>query len=80
VLQNIILSHHGEPEHGALRPPMTVEAIFVAQLDNLDARVAMALASVDPEGTGRAAGGTAFTERHHGLGTRLYRLDPLPEG
>ena len=77
VLHNILLSHHGEPEFGALRPPMTPEAVLVAQLDNLDARVAMAIAAVDPLGDGRPSEGGAFTERAAGTGARMYRRDPL---
>jgi 3'-5' exoribonuclease len=40
-LQHIIVSHHGLPEHGALKPPMTAEAIAFHYLDNLDAKLAM---------------------------------------
>ena len=79
VLHNIILSHHGEPEYGALRPPMTPEAVLVSQLDNLDARIAMSLAAVDPAGEGRRVGGDPFTDRPSGTGARMYRHDPLPE-
>jgi 3'-5' exoribonuclease len=41
-LLHIIASHHGLPEHGALRPPMSPEAIAFHFLDNLDAKLAMA--------------------------------------
>ena len=74
VLQHIILSHHGELEHGAVKVPSTPEAIFVAMLDNLDAKTAMALANARPE-DGRPAG--EFTDKVWALGTRLYRPDPL---
>ena len=77
VLHNILLSHHGEPEHGALRPPMTPEAVLVAQLDNTDARVAMSLAAVDPDGDGRSADGSSITERAAGTGSRMYRSELL---
>lgn len=40
-LAHIILSHHGLPEHGAVKPPMTAEAIAFHYLDNLDAKLAM---------------------------------------
>ena len=43
VLQHIILSHHGQPEYGALKVPSTPEAIAVSLLDNLDAKLHMAL-------------------------------------
>lgn len=40
-LQHIIVSHHGLPEHGAMKPPMTPDAIAFHYLDNLDAKLAM---------------------------------------
>jgi 3'-5' exoribonuclease len=40
-LEHIILSHHGLPEHGAVKVPMTAEAIAFHYLDNLDAKLAM---------------------------------------
>lgn len=79
VLHNILLSHHGEPEHGALRPPMTPEAILVSQLDNLDAKLTMSLCSVDPDGEGRSSSGGAFTERAAATGSRLFRRDSLAD-
>ncbi len=79
VLHNILLSHHGEPEHGALRLPMTPEAVLVSQLDNLDAKVTMSLCAVDPDGEGRAVAGGSFTERVSGTGSRLYRRDSLAD-
>src|SRR6185369_14772119 len=45
VLQHIIISHHGKPEFGALKIPATPEAILVSQLDNLDAKMQMAIAT-----------------------------------
>ncbi|HMN95672.1 MAG TPA: HD domain-containing protein [Phycisphaerales bacterium] len=76
VLQHIILSHHGRPEHGAARMPSTPEAIFVASLDHLDARTQMALSATREEGA-PDAGGALFTDRLWALETRLYRPDPL---
>ena len=40
-LQHIIVSHHGAAEYGAVKPPMTAEAIAFHYLDNLDAKLAM---------------------------------------
>ena len=77
ILQNIVLSHHGEAEYGALRPPSTPEAVFIAMLDNLDAKTQMALSSVQ---SGTAMVGD-FTDRIWGLWqTRMYRPQPLEEG
>lgn len=38
-IQHMILSHHGRLEHGSPKLPMTLEAILLHQLDNLDAKV-----------------------------------------
>ncbi len=38
-LKHLLGSHHGEPAFGALKPPMTLEAICLHQLDNLDAKM-----------------------------------------
>lgn len=38
-LKHMIASHHGSYEHGAVRLPMTPEAIALHHLDNLDAKV-----------------------------------------
>ena len=42
MLQHLVVSHHGDPEKGALRRPMTPEAIALSILDLLDARLAQA--------------------------------------
>jgi 3'-5' exoribonuclease len=74
ALQHIVLSHHGEQIHGAAKSPSTPEAIFVAQLDNLDAKTAIALSAADRAGGDRQG---EFTDRLKALGTRIYRKDPL---
>ena len=42
MLQHLVVSHHGDPEKGALRRPMTPEAIVLSILDLLDARLEQA--------------------------------------
>ena len=42
MLQHLVVSHHGDPDKGALRRPMTPEAIAVSILDLLDARLEQA--------------------------------------
>lgn len=79
VLQHIILSHHSLPEHGAARIPSTPEAILVAQLDNLDARMAMSIAAARPERKASDLGGN-FTDKVWALDTKLFRPDPLGGG
>lgn len=66
VLQHIILSHHGSPEFGAAKIPATPEAIFIAYLDNLEARTQMALTASETAGPGE------FTDKVWALGTRVY--------
>lgn len=78
VMQHIVLSHHGQLEHGAAKLPSTPEAIFVSNLDNLDAHTQTALDSARPwEQT--AAGDEAFTDRLWSLNTKLFRRDPLKQ-
>jgi 3'-5' exoribonuclease len=78
VLQHIILSHHGELEHGAPKLPSTPEAVFVAMLDDLDAKTAMALSNADRDHPA-AAEAADFTDKVWALGTRIYRRDPLKD-
>jgi len=74
VLQHIIISHHGQPEYGAAKSPSTPEAIFVSQLDDLDAKTAAVLAAAS---RGDEQIGGPFTDKVWALGTRIYRPDPL---
>ena len=74
VLQHIIISHHSRPEFGAAKIPATPEAIFIAQLDNLDAKTQMAIDAARGESTLEIG---EFTDKVWALETRLYRPDPL---
>jgi len=77
VLEHIILSHHGVPEFGALKLPATPEAIFISNLDNLDAKMNMALDAAAREKLGAGPDlGSDFTEKVWALGTKIYRPDP----
>jgi 3'-5' exoribonuclease len=75
VIQHIILSHHGQPEFGAARLPSTAEAIAVHVIENLDAKLMMALAISRGEG---AAGESNWTEYQKAFNGRLYRPDVAP--
>ncbi len=80
VLQHIVLSHHGKPEFGALMPPSTPEALFVSLLDNLEAKMNMA---IEPTRGRSAPAGDVngdFTEKIWALDNRrFFRPDPLAE-
>ncbi len=49
-LKHMILSHHGNLEHGSPVVPMTVEAMLLHYLDNLDAQVRGALTMIEKNG------------------------------
>lgn len=74
MLQHIVLSHHEKLEHGSPKPPSTPEAVFVALVDNLDAKVSMALAATRGPGPAGEAGN--WTEFLKPFGYRMYRGDP----
>ncbi|MEM6393916.1 MAG: HD domain-containing protein [Planctomycetota bacterium] len=77
VLEHIILSHHGQPDFGALKIPATPEAIFISLLDNLDAKMNLTLGVVDRGGHAKSTElGGDFTEKVWALETRVYRPDP----
>lgn len=80
VLEHIILSHHGRPEYGALKIPATPEAVAVSLLDNLDAKLNMAIGSTRSENAkvGGDLGGN-FTEKIWALETRMYWPDPTKQ-
>jgi 3'-5' exoribonuclease len=78
VLQHIILSHHRLPEYGAAKPPSTPEAIFVAMVDDLDAKTIIALSAARPDIDRKFDLGGNFTERQWALqNCKLFRPDPL---
>jgi 3'-5' exoribonuclease len=76
VLQHIILSHHGQTEFGAVKLPATPEALAVHAIENLDAKLMMALSATRGE-TQNAAEGN-WTEYMKAFGARLYRPDVAP--
>jgi len=75
VVQHIILSHHGEPEFGAARLPSTPEAIAVHVIENLDAKLMMALSLTRGEG---ALTESNWTDWQKAFSGRLYRPDVAP--
>jgi 3'-5' exoribonuclease len=76
VIQHIILSHHGLPEFGAARVPSTPEAIAVHVIENLDAKLMMALSATRQDGA--PAGEGNWTEYLKAFSGRLYRPDVAP--
>lgn len=70
-LEHIILSHQGELEWGAAVIAATPEAVFVAQLDNLDAKMGMVQRLLRQAGEG-----DEFSEKHFGLNAQLLLTKP----
>lgn len=70
-IEHLIVSHHGKTEYGALREPMTAEAIALHFLDNMDARLAAYFALAGEEEPGPY--GESWTDYHPLFGTRLYK-------
>ena len=68
-LKHLVVSHHGSLETGSPRVPMTVEAVALHHLDNLDARIneAMNVINSDPN---RQSAWTAFVPR---MGRKFYK-------
>jgi len=74
MLQHLIVSHHGEIEKGALRPPMFPEALALSILDLLDARLEQAWRLID-----QGPAGEEWTAYVPSLERQLYRWCPLAE-
>jgi 3'-5' exoribonuclease len=68
LLSHMILSHHGLPEFGSPKPPMTAEAIALHHAEDLDAKVNMFLREIDSA----REQGRRWTPRHFLLGRSLY--------
>ena len=76
VIQHIIISHHGVPEFGAIKPPGTPEAIAVHYLENLDAKMMMSLSSTRSDPAPGSEGN--WTEYIKAFSGKLYRPDVAP--
>ncbi|HEX3355792.1 MAG TPA: HD domain-containing protein [Tepidisphaeraceae bacterium] len=76
VLQHIILSHHGEMEFGSPKTPATPEALFVHTIENLDAKLMIAVAATRGDTNTGSEGN--WTEYIKAFGGRMYRPDVAP--
>jgi len=66
LLSHMVISHHGQPEHGSPRPPMFPEAEMLHLLDDMDAKMN------EMEGVMRRTPVGAFSEKIWSLDRRLY--------
>lgn len=68
-LKHMIISHHGEYEYGSPKLPMTLEAIALHLLDNLDAKL-YSVAQIMKEDAG---GESAWTSYNQALGRKFFK-------
>ncbi|MGO8752523.1 MAG: 3'-5' exoribonuclease YhaM family protein [Thermoguttaceae bacterium] len=68
-LKHIIVSHHGEYQYGSPKLPMTLEAVALAYLDNLDAKVA----SFHQQMRDDPNVGSPWTNFNPSLGRKLFK-------
>lgn len=74
VLEHIILSHHDKAEFGSPKAPATPEAIAVHMIENMDAKLMMALECC----RGENASDGKWTDYIKAFGGRLFRPDVAP--
>jgi 3'-5' exoribonuclease len=68
-LKHIIISHHGQPEFGSPKVPMTFEAVALRNLDELDAKIAN-FRQVFRDDVNDGSGWTAYQPS---LGRKLFK-------
>ncbi len=73
VLTHIVLSHHGAYEFGSPRLPACPEAIVVHYLDNIDAKLNMAMSAIEDSKNADSN----WTEWVKPLETRIYKRNVL---
>jgi 3'-5' exoribonuclease len=62
-----MVSHHGHKEFGAPVEPMTIEAMILSAVDDLDSKINQVRQALAEEGDGE------FTAYHQRLGRVLWR-------
>lgn len=75
VMQHIALSHHGELEFGSPKTPATPEALAVHIIENMDAKLTLALQLTRGK---QASGEGNWTEYQKAFDGRLYKPDVAP--
>lgn len=68
-LKHLILSHHGEPQFGSPKVPMTPEAVALHTIDLMDSRIFIALREIEDD----KKSSSAWTPFNHALQRRLFK-------
>jgi 3'-5' exoribonuclease len=72
-LHHVIASHHGVLEHGALKLPMTAEAMVFHYLDNIDAKLSsIGTAANESRASGESTPNGRWSDFKPHLGRKLY--------
>lgn len=71
-IKHMIISHHGEYEYGSSKLPMTLEAVALHHLDNLDAKIASFSQLINDCPNVESN----WTQYHTQLGRKLYKGPP----
>ena len=74
-LQHMIASHHGHLEHGSPKVPMTLEAIVLAHLDDMVAKVNQTIEQIEADRNTDSK----WTAYHPGIGRKLYKPSAYSE-
>lgn len=68
-LKHMIQSHHGQPEFGSPKPPMTFEAVALRNLDELDSKIGTFRQVINDD----VNDGTGWTNYQPNLGRKLFK-------
>lgn len=68
-LQHMIVSHHGQLDHGSPKVPMTIEAIVLHYIDDMDAKVNAATELIESDRNTDSR----WTAYHPVMGRKLYK-------
>ena len=68
-LKHMIVSHHGQYEFGSPKLPMTLEAIALHHLDNLDAKIHCAKQMIDED----VNTDSRWTVYNPAMGRKIYK-------
>ena len=68
-LKHLVVSHHGQYDFGSPKLPMTLEAIALTQLDNLDAKIHSFAQLIEED----ANVDSPWTTYHANIGRKIYK-------
>lgn len=67
-VRHMLLSHHGTTEFGAVKVPMTLEAVALHQVENMDAQIQRVVSIIESQ----RKDGVTWTDYDRSMGRRLF--------